>query len=1404
MEVDGQTIRITDGKDVRAFAVDEVIDSRTEQCTQAYVFKRVGGDLLEQSKKGYNICVFAYGHTGSGKTFTLLGITGGPPESQGLLPRFLKSIMEQKEKDSSKGGQFSAEYFEVYNETIRDLLAPAGTDKGRKVHVHPKHGVRVENLSTPVVHSPEEALGLLAFGNQMRAVATTTMNERSSRSHAVFTLRFNLPEEDVGDKQRTGYHNCESSITFVDLAGREDQEASMNRDQTFREMIYINTSLFHLTLLIKKLADGAVQKGSLSDFRNSKLTMLLSQGLIGNSRTVLLSTVAPLQAYFEDTTSTLQFAQSASKIRTKPVINNKSSIMVVKELEEEVRKLRKELAEAKVGGHSKESDLEAAQAMISYYKESFEEAISKTKENERSRRRMTMTLGLPSEFDGASEGKRTIESLLTPFLTKLTDDPALQGCCNFPIIKPVTCLGSDEGNCDIVLGGVGIRSTMCEICQIPHQRKLLIQLTQAAAEDSEATRVIINGAALQQKAQKSLTHGDSIFLGYAHAFRVIVPTQEMVEEVARSHNCDIANVTASMLARDSNTLLDMASAVREIHEETGVQFQGALGYLQHLSTRVPESTVKAFIRALHIVCPLVEEADLITREVFGEQNVLRIGVHILTNFLDYDNDTPELCVCVMRMEQKALNKFMGGVFSIIQEQKEQKEQKKQGPEAQATKSQRFSATLVGTDSPGNRSPRNARGSLLLLGKAMNPLAHALGLGDQMKMGKESILYVWSLEKFLRRLREMREVYHEGCEAKDGFEGVRRRLNAKPYINPWREMSLTDVDFILEDAGAVGARSSKEASKRLEPDKPFGLAEVVQMAMRTETGAPAKTGTTPPAPVAVAPVAPPIQGGGLSAVLAGLKTRPVVTPVVAPPKDEEAVITLKESQSKEVSGSSQKQGLPGPPRSSEGNVEHLPSWRSAVSKEQAIASSAKPGSLASQGLAFNGSEKSPPPSMGSQIRERGREAQQPQGEANSASAPPGYVPESTPTVSRRELDELKTELSTCRQETGKLFMEQSRLARLLDRFEGLVSNLTNGARQAQVPPPISARTSPPRWMGVAAGSPVGSGQRMVSPFRAQWQQTPTVSRESSLVSGSPLPCHRMQFPASHLMELPVPVQYGWAECRSPNRSPPPTRPGSPPPFGSPPEAARHIVQAAFVTAAATSTSPRSASARASVPRLEAMPSSSARPLSPFRSEQVFSPVPPPLPIMRNAQPPPPAGFHSPPPGPSFITFNGPLVYTPRERPQPAQQEAKVGTPPVPPYAAMPAMSGQPLQPGRTVLLPSGVTMSMPLQPQSSAPSLGAGSGSLAQSVPVYQLPAAPLRFAGPLVKVPVGTSSTYTGLPAFAMAGPSPPSTGPSTVTSAPGPVGSDATLSSMAVSHFVGQQSAGLSWRVQQSTEFAA
>eukprot|EP00927_Polykrikos_kofoidii_P034757 TRINITY_DN29411_c0_g2_i1.p1 TRINITY_DN29411_c0_g2~~TRINITY_DN29411_c0_g2_i1.p1 ORF type:complete len:1424 (+),score=184.70 TRINITY_DN29411_c0_g2_i1:502-4272(+) len=677
----------------------------------------------------------------------MLGLGGSNVESEnaGLLPRFLREIFVTHAGDAKKHSmRYTCEFYEIYNEQIRDLLAPNRTDRNRKVHVHPLHGVRIDGLSVSVVNSCEEALELLHFGNQMRTVAATTMNERSSRSHAIFSFKFEHPTEE-GPGQR-------STVTFVDLAGREDQEASKNSnsDQTFNEMCYINTSLFHLTHLIMKLSDGKVQSNSLADFRNSKLTLCLSPALIGNSRTLLIGTIAPPRAYFEDSLSTMNFAQAAKKIKTAPVVSAKSVQTVVKELEKELVNMRKELSQEKNQKIDLDHELLAAQALILHYKQAWEERVSESKDLIRARALTVKKLGL-SHLESSKSGHPTLPSgQFVPFFTKLTDDDALQGCCNYLLSAGTKMVvGSDDEVCDVVLQGLGIRHQMCKVTLIIPD-EVLVELSEH--EEQEEPRVLVNGKMLGAELNEvKMSNGDCIVFGYAHAFRLVLPPEDWSVPTS---------ITTGALARELVSTLDMHSAVFSVQDGSDSQeMKRVMPYIQQLGSSLDEYSVEIFLQAVQRICPLIDEANTITREVLSSDIVLELLA--LTYFMDLSRNVPELVVCVT--QSYSLKRKNSSASSFLR-------------------------------SFGRRATME-----ISVGKQKHPMVHDLGVAEQMKFngGPDSLLYVWSMEKFLVRLKEMRELYQEGCDMNDNFATVKDKIASMPYLNPWREVTLGDVNDIVK-------------------------------------------------------------------------------------------------------------------------------------------------------------------------------------------------------------------------------------------------------------------------------------------------------------------------------------------------------------------------------------------------------------------------------------------------------------------------------------------------------------------------------------------------------------------------------------------------------------------------------
>ncbi|XP_042242981.1 carboxy-terminal kinesin 2-like isoform X2 [Homarus americanus] len=274
--------------------------------TQAEVFEEIS-QLAQSALDGYNVCVFAYGQTGSGKTFTMEGIHDNE-ELEGMIPRTVKHIFSTMKQLKDKGWTYKVEasFLEIYNETIRDLLASPKESKNLtydiKLTDSKKNDTFVTNLKVLEVTNENKVHHLLHLAQQQRAVAATNMNERSSRSHSVFRLKL------IGTNSKTT-ESCEGTLNLVDLAGSERLKESGSEGARLTETQNINKSLSNLGNVIMALG----QKQSHIPYRNSKLTHLLQSSLGGNSKTLMFVNVSPLEMCFNETLNSLRFATKVNQ-----------------------------------------------------------------------------------------------------------------------------------------------------------------------------------------------------------------------------------------------------------------------------------------------------------------------------------------------------------------------------------------------------------------------------------------------------------------------------------------------------------------------------------------------------------------------------------------------------------------------------------------------------------------------------------------------------------------------------------------------------------------------------------------------------------------------------------------------------------------------------------------------------------------------------------------------------------------------------------------------------------------------------------------------------------------------------------------------------------------------------------
>lgn len=292
--------------------------------------------LVDSVLQGFNGTIFAYGQTGTGKTHTMQGVSHDP-ERRGVIPNSFQHIFTQISRTQNQKYLVRSSYLEIYQEEIRDLLCK---DNNKKLELkeNPESGVYVKDLSSVVTKDAAEIEHVMNIGNQSRSVGFTKMNERSSRSHAIFVITVECSEvgPDGQDHIRVG------KLNMVDLAGSERQSRTGARGVRLREATKINLSLSALGNVISALADG---RSTHVPYRDSKLTRLLQDSLGGNAKTVMIATVGPSHKSHDESLATLRYASRAKKIKNKPRINEDPKDALLREFQEEIARLKAQLEE---------------------------------------------------------------------------------------------------------------------------------------------------------------------------------------------------------------------------------------------------------------------------------------------------------------------------------------------------------------------------------------------------------------------------------------------------------------------------------------------------------------------------------------------------------------------------------------------------------------------------------------------------------------------------------------------------------------------------------------------------------------------------------------------------------------------------------------------------------------------------------------------------------------------------------------------------------------------------------------------------------------------------------------------------------------------------------------------------
>ncbi|CAL1294920.1 unnamed protein product [Larinioides sclopetarius] len=330
----------------KTFTFDTVFGTDS---TQLDVYNLAARPIIDNVLEGYNGTIFAYGQTGTGKTFTMEG-NRDIAEQKGIIPNSFAHIFGHIAKaEGDKRFLVRATYLEIYNEEVRDLL---GKDQSvcLEVKERPDIGVYVKNLTGVVVKNADDLDRIMTLGSKNRVVGATNMNLHSSRSHAIFSITVESCEEGFDRKE----HIRAGKLHLVDLAGSERQSKTGSSGQRLIEATKINLSLSTLGNVISALVDG---KSTHIPYRNSKLTRLLQDSLGGNAKTLMCANIGPAGYNYDESLSTLRYANRAKNIKNKAKINEDPKDTMLKKFKDEIEELKKQLEDCSEGGTESGEDI---------------------------------------------------------------------------------------------------------------------------------------------------------------------------------------------------------------------------------------------------------------------------------------------------------------------------------------------------------------------------------------------------------------------------------------------------------------------------------------------------------------------------------------------------------------------------------------------------------------------------------------------------------------------------------------------------------------------------------------------------------------------------------------------------------------------------------------------------------------------------------------------------------------------------------------------------------------------------------------------------------------------------------------------------------------------------------------
>eukprot|EP00117_Sycon_ciliatum_P015425 scpid12898/ scgid15267/ Kinesin-like protein KIF14 len=798
---------------------------------QRVVYEKLARPLLECSFDGYNTCLFAYGQTGSGKSYCMMG----EKEDRGVIPRFGEELFERIIQDQSAETTYKVEisFYEIYNERIHDLLASAkGRAKPLRVREHASLGPFVEDLSSYVASSNEDLQGWVSLGNKHRATAATGMNDKSSRSHSVFMIV--LTQTKTQDEQEL----CRTSrINLVDLAGSERTGKSGTTGDRLKEGASINKSLHTLGMVISALCERStnIKKRVFIPYRDSSLTWLLKESLGGNSKTAMIATVSPAMSNYEESLSTLRYADQARSIVNVARVNEDATSKLIRELREEIERLRLQFKSATLDASSLEEvqrlreQLKMSEKIMSDHTRSFQEQLVEAEARKEEEAAKLKKHGVSFKVDNR-----------LPNLVNLNEDPQLSEMLLYVIKQGRTTVGQENsgGAHDIHLAGALVAENHCVL-----------------ENDGEAVQILplnpdaqtyVNGELIGDGV--TLHHGDRVVIGGDYFFRFNHPVElaqnpERRSTLAPGRGFEFAQ-NELFEVQDARLRAEVEEARLKANEEAMEQIAAAKEVAQQeldqnrqvfeselLSVKgqlLAESTDKKEVieRSEHKVEALEAEKRALEAQVIAHRHQLEMDREKLRKVFEEDRQQKTNLIADLENERRKLE-------DDVVKLKKSKEQRETLNEIMATPEK------IATSS--GQSKRLMRYYMMLteannisesLKKSTSFFIEAVSDGEptqiRVQNTKLGISTIWPISKFEQKLEKMRELFQgdsEGVDDNDLFYDPKDDWKKSIPTSP-----LPATPSAISQPRSLSKRSTSSAALGELPSRiPKSLADLLQSA-----------------------------------------------------------------------------------------------------------------------------------------------------------------------------------------------------------------------------------------------------------------------------------------------------------------------------------------------------------------------------------------------------------------------------------------------------------------------------------------------------------------------------------------------------------------------------------------------